>query len=244
MGWFSRGTPTVKPRLKADLSDEELAEIELLLADGASASDLAAERNIAATTMNVLRRSVQSPISPTRRPVGGTLQADRIREEIELKKLEAERDRVIEDLEFQRELRKFTLEEKRMDLEDRRAEREEDDEFDPQELADNPNAALFSILNLILQNKGIRPGAAAPTSPIAFAPVDENPAPPPPLDMSRDQSDVDIRLELELLYSPEQIRQAKMLPEKVLFNGIREKYPSITDNNLKAISRVLAAYEV
>lgn len=157
-----------------------------------------------------------------------------LRREIELLRLQAERDRIMADLEFEKEKRALDLEIKRAELEERRMELDgEDDFFDEEEPLENK---LFSFFTELLHKKQ---AAETPSVP-AYVPTPEQP-PAQRIDVTKPLTRDQVRAELSKLSAAE-IAQAKQAPASLLRKGLKSQYPGITKENVELVLAEVKAW--
>jgi len=252
MAFWDKFTPSKTPatqRTFRECSPEEQNEILDLLSGGTAVATIAREYNVSSPSLYLVKNKTQEPVTSStpmraaRPPVDP--EVERIQSEIARLKAESELEKVKGDIEYQRELQRLTLEEKRLDIQARRAELYDDDDddedFDIETVADDPSKAMWEFFALLLK-KQLAGKVSSPTDTMpAVSEVVQAPRPPPP-DMANEQSYDAIKLEMEIRFTPEQLAQAAKVPKAMLHPQIKQQFPNITENNLKHIDQVLATY--
>lgn len=161
-----------------------------------------------------------------------------LRREIELLRLKSERDRIENDLEFEREKRELELQIKRIELQRKRRElEEEDDDFLDDEDDDYEDASLESQLigffrDIARKNNAIgspRTNEQAPSHTQTTLPAAQ-----PALDVTKPLTSEQIKAELAKI-DPAEIEAVKNAPRSLVKKGLKDKYPGITPQNVELI---------
>lgn len=230
MAWFWNKKEQEKPRTLTQISLEEREQVEALLSDGVSASEVANEFNLAPASVIQLKRQVVNPRVPRNQEIA------RLREEASIIREQANLEKLKEDLAFERERRELELEIKRLELEEKRRDLADENELTYEDLADEPDKALWGFLSQLLTKNG---------QPLPANPVYVEPAPAPTeqktIDWGREMPDELIALEIEN-YTDAQIRTAQGWSDENLSKLIKGQKPTIHPNNLKKIIAQIRAY--
>lgn len=237
--WQNRPTiPTIRRPSIRDLSDDERADVEYLLSEGKLPSVVSNETGIDLQVVQNINRMRQASEQQARRPVQQAPKTDeqherqRLRDKIEIAELEAKLDAIKADNEFNREKRELELEIKREELRAMREElnAEDEDDVNPEHMftADGePNLWAFLMQ---LMNKAPR---QVPQQTQTVPDANKTPTAKEPIDWSKPQDQAAIMAEIDLA-TPEELAQIQNAPVSMLKEGLRQRYPGISKENINA----------
>ena len=236
--WRKKEYVSVPPPQSASaLAQEERLKVEEMIDEGYLPTEISQETGFPAIQIYAVQKALhkrRARIAAVKNPPPSEKQG--LRAEIEELKLQAERDRIKNELEYESEKRALELQIKRLELEQKRAELEEEDEEEEDDLlGDDMNLGKFLIH---LMQKGARPQATSQVPLDAFAgqysdPITTAHAPQQP-DVTKPLTRDQIQAEIARA-SPAEIAQIKAAPKSLVKKALKQKYAGITDENVKLI---------
>jgi len=234
-----------------DLSREQREDIEAMFDSGLLPSQIAKENDIPLLVIANLRREwnrdrkFMAPAPASQTPSTSELTAAQVQIQTQIAemKMRMQLEEMRDELDAQKQKRRLDIEQRRLDLRRQRLEMREDygdgfddepDEEEPEAIVpnsdpenydfeNNPIGAAMKFINE-LKNKPPKQTVTAPT-----------------VDVTKTLTKEQILEELKNA-SPTEITQLKAAPDALIEQGLRQRYPGITPENIKSVIAEIRHY--
>lgn len=243
-----------------DLTDEQLVDIEDMIDEGMRPAEIAREMpGVPVRLIQNLKRDIRrastaaAPVLPTVTPtalpgaaVDPLLQQmnQTLSQNMQMELMRAQIDGLAADRQHRAEMNKLEREEREMALRERKLQMREDygtddpeDDAGPQptghkyDVVNDPLGAFMSFMH-DLRTAPPRSPASGPANAANGMPV---------IDVTKPLTKEQIHEQLKR-FTPEQIAEAQKAPESFVIHGIRQHWPGITEENIKAVMHEIRHY--
>lgn len=247
---FTSKNQPIPQLLVRQIDEREREEIESMLDDGYKPSEIAAHfgdeytraigtisrerrRGISAREFVPPSRSV-SPRSP--HPLSADPEEERLRREIEKERLRDELARVRSENEHNRKIRELELKKLQLEVQQKEEELYGDDEDDDQfgqgweQYAQNPEIAMWNFFSKIAEKGGKRDAPPTVEAQVVQGPDVTKPLPKETIH------------EILSRVDPGDLAQARAAPAWMVVQGLKTRYPGITEDNIKRVMHEIRHY--